>query len=49
MMFAGRAVSTKANILFDTGTSANCVSKTFAKRSGITVRPVDCSVRLADD
>ena len=49
MMFAGRAAATKANILFDTGASANFVSKSFAKQTGITVRPVDYSVRLADD
>jgi hypothetical protein len=49
MMFAGRAAAaTKANILFDTGASANFVSKSFAKQTGITVRPVDYSVRLAD-
>jgi hypothetical protein len=48
MMFAGRA--TKAIILFDTGASANFVFKTFAKQTGITVRPVDYrSVRLEDD
>jgi hypothetical protein len=49
MMFAGRAAATKANILFNTGASANFVSKTFAKQTGITVRPVNYSVRLADD
>jgi hypothetical protein len=49
MMFAGRAAATKANILFDTGASCNFVSKTFAKQTGITVRPVEYSVRLADD
>jgi hypothetical protein len=49
MMFAGRAPATKANILFDTGASANFVSKSFAKQTGITVRPVDYAVRLADD
>jgi hypothetical protein len=49
MMFAGRAAATKANILFDTGASANFVSKSFAKQTGITVRPVEYSVRLADD
>jgi hypothetical protein len=49
MMFAGRAAATKANILFDTGASANFVSKPFAKQTGITVRPVDYAVRLADD
>jgi hypothetical protein len=49
MMFAGRAAAAKANILFDTGASANFVSKAFAKQTGITVRPVDYSVRLADD
>jgi hypothetical protein len=51
MMFAGRAAATKANILFDsdTGASANFVSKSFAKQTRITVRPVDYSVRLADD
>ena len=49
MMFAGRAAAAKANILFDTGASANFVSKTFAKQTGITVRPVDYSVCLADD
>jgi hypothetical protein len=47
MMFAGRAAATKANILFDTGASCNFVSKTFAKQTGITVRPVEYSVRLA--
>jgi hypothetical protein len=49
MMFAGRAAATKANILFDTGASCNFVSKKFAKQTGITVRPVEYSVRLADD
>jgi hypothetical protein len=49
MMFAGRAAATKANILFDTGASCNFVSKAFAKQTGITVRPVEYSVRLADD
>jgi hypothetical protein len=49
MMFAGRAAVAKANILFDTRASANFVSKSFAKRTGITVRPVEYSVRLADD
>jgi hypothetical protein len=49
MMFAGRAAATTANILFDTGASANFVSKSFAKQTGITVRPVEYSVRLADD
>jgi hypothetical protein len=49
MMFSGRAGATKANILFDTGASNNFVSKTFAKQMGITVRPVEYSVRLADD
>jgi predicted aspartyl protease len=48
-MFAGRAAATKANILFDTGASANFVFKSFAKQTGITVRPVEYSVRLADD
>jgi spermidine/putrescine-binding protein len=37
MMFSGRAAAAKANILFDTGASANFVSKTFAKQTGITV------------
>jgi hypothetical protein len=49
MMFAGRAAATKANILFDTGAFCNFVSTTFAKQTGITVRPVEYSVRLADD
>jgi hypothetical protein len=49
MMFAGRAAATKANILFDIGASANSVSKSFAKQTGITVRPVDYAVRLAHD
>jgi hypothetical protein len=49
IMFAGRAAATKANILFDTGASCNFVSKKFAKQTGITVRPVEYSVRLADD
>jgi hypothetical protein len=35
--------------LFDTSASANFVSKSFAKQTDITVRPVDYSVRLADD
>jgi hypothetical protein len=48
MMFAGRAAATKANILV-TNASANFVSTTFAKQTDITVRPVDYSVRLADD
>jgi hypothetical protein len=49
MMFAGRAAATKANILFDTGASCNFVSKAFAKQTGITVRPVEYSVCLAND
>jgi predicted aspartyl protease len=49
MMFFGRAAAAKGNILFDTGASINFVSKTFAKQTGITVRPVEYSVRLADD
>jgi hypothetical protein len=49
MKFSDRAAATNANTLFDTGASANFVSKTFAKRTGITVRPVEYSVRLADD
>jgi hypothetical protein len=49
MMFSGRAAAAKANILFDTGASANFVSKSFAKQTGITLRPVEYYVRLADD
>jgi hypothetical protein len=49
MMFSGRAAAAKANILFDTGASNNFVSKSFAKQTGLTVRPVEYSVRLADD
>jgi hypothetical protein len=49
MMFSRRAAATKTNIMFDTGASATFVSKTFAKQMGITVRPVEYSVRLADD
>jgi hypothetical protein len=50
MMFSGRAAATKAKILFDTCASANFVCKTFAKQTtGITVRPVEYSVRLVDD
>jgi hypothetical protein len=49
MMFSDRAVAAKANILFNTGASNNFVSKSFAKQTGITVRPVEYSVRLADD
>jgi hypothetical protein len=49
MMFSGRAAATKANILFDIGASANFVSKTFAKQTGITVRPVEYFVCLADN
>jgi hypothetical protein len=33
MMFASRAAATKANILFDTGASANFVIKYFAKQT----------------
>jgi hypothetical protein len=49
MMFAGRAVATKANILFDAGAYANLMSRSFAKQMDITVRRVNSSVRLADD
>jgi hypothetical protein len=49
MMFSGRAVAAKADILFDTGASNNFVSKTFAKQTGITVRPFEYSVCPADD
>jgi hypothetical protein len=36
MMFAGRAAAARANILFDTGASANFVSMSSAKQTGIT-------------
>jgi predicted aspartyl protease len=49
MMFSGRAAATKANILFDTGASNTFMSKSFAKQTGITVRPLEYYVRLADD
>jgi hypothetical protein len=49
MMFSGRAVAAKANILFDTRASNNFMSRTFSKQTGITVRPVEYSVRHADD
>jgi hypothetical protein len=49
MMCADRVAAAKANILFDTGASANFVSKSFAKQTGIKVRPVEYFVRLADD
>jgi hypothetical protein len=49
MMYSGRAAAAKANILLDTGASNNFVSKTFAKQTGIAVRPVEYSIRLADD
>jgi hypothetical protein len=49
MMFAGRTAAATANILFDTGASANFVLKSFARQTGIMVRPVEYSVRLADD
>jgi hypothetical protein len=49
MMFSGRAAAAKANILFDTGASNNFAFKTFAKQTGITVRPVEYFFRLADD
>lgn len=49
MMFPGKAAGTKANILFDTGSSVNFVSAKFAKQTGITVRPSAQSVRLAND
>jgi hypothetical protein len=41
MIFSGRAAGAKINILFHTGESNNFVSKTFAKQTGITVRPVE--------
>jgi hypothetical protein len=49
MIFSGRVAAAKANILFDTGASNNFVSKTFVQQTGIMVRPVEYSVRLADD
>ena len=49
MMFSGKAAAAKANILFDSGASVNFVSARFAKQTGITVRPVMQSVRLAND
>jgi hypothetical protein len=49
MMFSSRAAAAKANILFDTGASNNFVSKTFAKQTGIMVRPVEYYICLADD
>jgi hypothetical protein len=49
IMFAGRAAATKANILFNTGASANFVSKSFARRTGVTIRSVDYVVCLADN
>jgi hypothetical protein len=49
MMFAGRAAATKANILFNICASANFVLKTFAKQTGITVRPIEYTACLAGD
>jgi hypothetical protein len=49
IMFSGRAAATKTNILFDISASNNFVSKSFAKQTGITVRSIEYSVRLADD
>jgi hypothetical protein len=49
MKFSGRAAAAKANIWFDTSASNNFVSKTFAKQTGITVRPVEYSICLADN
>jgi hypothetical protein len=49
MMFSGGAAAANANILFDTGASNNFVSRTFAKQMGITVRPIEYFIRLADD
>ena len=49
MMFSGTAAGAKANILFDTGASNNFVSSTFTRQTGISVKPVDFQVRLADD
>jgi hypothetical protein len=49
MMFSNSAAAATANILFDIGASNNFASKTFAKRTGITVMPVEYAVRLADD
>jgi hypothetical protein len=49
MMFSGIAAATKADTLFDTGASNNFVSKSFAKQTDITVRPVEHSVCLAND
>jgi hypothetical protein len=46
MMFSDRAAAAKANISFDTSASNNFVSKTFAKQTGITVRPVEYSIVL---
>jgi hypothetical protein len=49
MMFSGIGAAAKANILFDSGASANFVSAKFAKQTGITIRPTAQAVRLADD
>ena len=49
MMFSGIAAATKANILFDSGAAFNFVFATFAKQTGITVRPSAQNVRLAND
>jgi hypothetical protein len=49
MIIAGRAAAIKANILFVTNASINFVSKSVAKQTGIMVKPVKYSVRLADD
>jgi hypothetical protein len=49
MMFAARAASTNANILFDSGASHDYVSTTFAKLTGILVSPSLQKVRLRSD
>ena len=49
MLFSGRAAATEANFLFDTGASGNFVSAKFVRQTGITVRPSNESVRLAND
>jgi hypothetical protein len=46
MQFVGKAAATEVDFLFDSGASANYVSKTFAKMHGLVVKPDPINVQL---
>jgi hypothetical protein len=48
MQMAGRVAGADASCLFDSGSEANVVSRTFAERQGVVIQPSTGSIELGD-